>query len=249
MRLLVANPNTTDAVTALVAEAAGRAASPGTQIFGVSARFGPAIIGTRAELAIAEHAALEVLVRHSGGCDAAIVAASTDSGLRAARELLPMPVLGLTESALHVACLLGGRFVALTLSARSAVFARELIEGYGLLGRCAGVRSVPVTPEALLAEPATAARLLAEQALAAVEDGADTVVLVGAVLADMAARLQPEMPVPVVEGVSCAVGLAEMVVRLNIPPARAGSYAQPGGRPSIGLDPVLAARLAWKGIE
>ena len=247
MRVLIANPNTTDAVTAMVAEAARRTAGPGTQILGASARFGPAIIGTRAELAVAEHAALEMLARHSGGCDAAIVAASTDSGLRAARELLPIPVLGLTESALHVACLLGGRFAAITLSARSAVFARELVEGYGLLGRCAGVRSVAATPEQLMADPGAVAALLRAEAVAAVEDGADVVVLVGAVLAEMPARLQPDLPVPVVEGVSCAVALAEVLVRLGLPPARAGSYAAPTARASIGLDPVLAARLAWKG--
>jgi len=247
MRLLIANPNTTDAVTAAAAEVARRAASPGTQILAASARFGAAIIGTRAELAVSEHASLELLARHAGGCDAAIVAASTDSGLRAARELLAIPVLGLTESAIHVACLLGGRFAALTLSARSGVLARELIDGYGFGSRCAGVRAVAAIPEHMLREPDRVAAMLAEEAREAVEEGADVIVLIGAVLADMPQRLQPRLPVPVVEGVSCAVVLAEALVRLGPPPARAGGYAAPEGRMTSGLDTVLAARLAWKG--
>lgn len=249
MRLLIANPNTTDAVTTLVTGAARRAASAGTTVLGVTARFGPAIIGTRSEMAVAEHASLELLARHSGGFDAAIVGASTDSGLRAARELLAIPVLGLTESAIHLACLLGARFTALTLSARSGAMAREMIDGYGLATRCAGVRAVAATPQMMLDDPDEVADLLAEAAEAAIEeDAADVIVLIGAVLADMAPRLQPVLPVPVVDGVASAVALAESLVRLRLPPSRAGSYAAPTGRDTRGLDPVLAARLAWKGI-
>jgi allantoin racemase len=240
---MIANPNTTQAVTDTVADAARRTASPGTEIVARTARFGAAVIGTRAELAVAEHAALDMLAREAEGCDAAIIAASTDSALPAAREILPIPVLGLTESALHIACLVGARFGTLTLSARSAATLRELIDRYGLAGRCAGQRFAESTPLAMLADAQKTTALLIAEARTLVADGADCVVLVGAVMAGRRAAVQAELGVPVLEGVSCAVLLAESLVRLALKPPRAGSYARVPFRESSGLDPALAALL------
>jgi len=245
MRILLANPNTTQAVTDTIAAAARAAASPGTEIVAATARFGPRIIGTRAEMAIAEHASLETLARESAGCDAAIIGASVDSGLRAAREMFAFPVLGLTESALHVACLAGARFGAVTLSRRSAYPLREMIEGYGLLSRCGGVRAADATPRDLLAAPDKVADLIVAEARVLIEqDMVDVVVLIGAVMAGMVPRTQPHLPVPVVEGVSSAVALAEAMARLRLPKAHAGSCAILPKREVIGVDPALAARFA-----
>ncbi len=245
MRILLANPNTTQAVTATIAAAARAVAGPGTEIVPATAGFGPRIIGTRAEMAIAEHGALDVLARESGGCDAAIIGASVDSGLRAAREMLAIPVLGLTESALHVACLAGGRFGAVTLSRRSAYPLREMIEGYGLLTRCGGMRAADATPHDLLANPDRVADLIVAEARILIEqDMVDVVVLIGAVMAQMVPRVQPHVPVPVIEGVSCAVTLAEAMVRLRLPKAHTGSCALLPKRELVGVDPALAARFA-----
>jgi allantoin racemase len=245
MRLLLANPNTTQAVTDTIAATARATASPGTEIVPATARFGARIIGTRSEMAIAEHAALDVLAREAEGCNAAIIGASIDSGLRAAREMFPFPVLGLTESALHVACLSGARFGAITLSRRSAYPLREMIEGYGLATRCGGMRVVDCSPLDLMANPERVGDLVVAEAehLVAVEM-VDVVVLIGAVMAPMAARVQPRLNVPVVEGVSAAVALAEALVRLRLPKPRAGGYASLPARETVGLDPALAARFS-----
>ncbi len=244
MRLLLANPNTTQAVTDTIAVTARAAASPGTEIVPVTARFGAKIIGTRAEIAIAEHASLDLLAANSENCDAAIIGASVDSALRAAREMFAFPVLGLTESALHVACLAGGRFGTVTLSRRSTYPVREMIEAYGLLSRCGGMRIADATPQDLLANPERVADLIVAEARLLVEqDMVDAVVLIGAVMAPMAARVQPHLPVPVIEGVACAVALAEAMVRLKLPKPRAGGYAALPARELVGIDPGLASRF------
>jgi allantoin racemase len=245
MRILLANPNTTAAVTDTIAAAARAVAAPGTEIVAATARFGARVIGTRAEMAIAEHASLDLLAREGEGCDAAIIGASIDSGLRAAREMLAVPVLGLTESALHVACLVGGRFGAVTLSRRSAYPLREMIEGYGLAARCGGLRAVDANPLDLLNAPERVAELIVVQAESLIErDMVDVVVLIGAVMAPMPARVQPRLPVPVVEGVSSAVALAESLVRLRLPKPRAGGYATLPARELVGVDPALMARFS-----
>jgi len=244
MRILLANPNTTQAVTDTIAAAARAVAAPGTEIVPATARFGGRVIGTRTEMAIAEHASLDTLAREAGGCDAAIIGASIDSGLRAAREMLAIPVLGLTEAALHVACLSGGRFGTVTLSRRSAYPLREIVDGYGLLARCGGMRAADATPHDLLAAPERVADLIVAEARVLIEqDMVDVIVLIGAVMAPVAALVQPHLPVPVVEGVSCAVVLAEALVRLRLPKPHAGGYALLPRREVIGVDPALAARF------
>ncbi len=63
-------------------------------------------------------------------------------------------------------------------------------------------------------------------------------------MAGMAKQLQPQAEVPLLDGVSCAVPLAETLVRLKLPPPGQGSFAAPRDRKSAKLDPVLAGRLA-----
>src|SRR5947209_4478256 len=70
MRILVLNANTTPFVTETAANEAKRVASPGTEIVPATADFGAAIVGTRSEHAIAEHAAVVLAARHAPGCDA-----------------------------------------------------------------------------------------------------------------------------------------------------------------------------------
>jgi allantoin racemase len=77
-------------------------------------------------------------------------------------------------------------------------------------------------------------------------DGCEVIVLAGAVMAGVPLRLQPRVPVPLVEGVSCAVAQAEMLVRQNFPKSRAGSLAALPGRELIGVSPELQAR--FKGL-
>lgn len=227
MRILLINANTTEAVTQRMADAARRVAAPDVEIVTTTARFGPAIIGSRVETAIAAAAVVERLTQ-ADGYDAAIIGASVDPGLAAARELLEIPVVGITEAALHAACLLGGRIGAIVMSANSDTILREMADAYGLGTRLGAVHTLPITPLDLLADLDAATRAIAAAAEAMVaSDGVDTIVLIGAVMAGMAGVVQPALRVPVLEGVSAAVGLAETLVRLGVPPSRAGSYARP----------------------
>ena len=194
----------------------------------VTARFGAAIIGSRTEAAFSAAAVIEGLARSAEGCDAAIIGASVDPGLAAAREMLDMPVVGITEAALHAACLLGGQCGAIVMSANSATILREMADAYGLATRLGTVRTLPTTPLEFLADLPGGTRAICTMAEdMAVRDNVDTIVLIGAVMAGVPSLVQPMVRVPVLEGVSAAVALAEALVRLHVPPARAGSYAAP----------------------
>jgi allantoin racemase len=250
MRILVLNANTTEFVTATAVAEGRRVASPGTEIVAVTADFGAAIIGTRAEQAIAEHAAVVLGARHAPGCDAEVIAVSYDTGLKALREMLPIPVVGMTEAALLTACMLGGPIGLISLGRRVWPMYRELIDAYGFTGRVAGSQVLenssayrPGDTEALDAELVTAAQQLIAQ------DGAETIVVLGAVTAGAARRIEDRVPVPVLDGMRCAIPQAELLARLGVRKPTAGSYAAAGERLTRGLDPALAAMLGAKNCD
>src|SRR5581483_6821626 len=132
MRILVLNANTTSFVTETAANEAKRVASPGTEIVPATGDFGAAIVGTRAEHAIAEHAAVVLAARHAPGCDAVVIAVSYDTALKPLREMLDIPVVGMTEAALLAAGMVGGPIGLISFGKRVWPVYRELIAAYGL---------------------------------------------------------------------------------------------------------------------
>lgn len=244
MRLLVVNANTSELVTAKVAARARASASPGTEIVPVTGTWGARVIGTRAENAIGGHAALELMARHGAGCDAVVIAVSYDTALQAARELLPVPVVGMTEAGLLTACMLGGRIGVVVFGLRVLPLYQELVASYGLGSRVAGWRVLESTAAYTNATHDELDREIAASAADLVErDGAEVILLTGAVMSGVPARIQAGVPVPVVDCIDCAVRQAELLVRLALPKPTTGSYALPRGRELLGVDPALSAQF------
>ena len=247
MKLLIVNPNISESVTALIEKEARLAAAPDTQITMLTAPFGVAYIETRFEALIAAYAVAELAAQHAHQHDALIVAAFGDPGLDALREALDIPVLGMTESALMSACMLGKRFSIIAISRRITAWYRDEVERNGLANRLASIRCLDETladigrvqedhSDALLA--------LCESAVA--RDGADVLIIAGAPLAGLARSIKHKLPVPAVDGVSSAVNHAQSLASLAPTPARAGSFARPPIKDNQGLSPALQALLARK---
>ena len=244
MRLLIINPNTSDSVTALIGAEARRSASPATELTVLTAAFGVAYIETRFEALIGAYATAQLAAEHVAGHDAVIVAAFGDPGLAGLREVLPVPVLGMTESALASACLLGHRFSIIAISQRIKAWYRESVEANGLIGRLASIRALD-RPLASIGgvqeEHGAQLRAMCERAVD--EDGAEVIVLAGAPLAGLARSMAGALPVPVVDGVSSAVRHAESLVALNPGKATRGSFAPPPVKPHRGLPEAIARLL------
>jgi allantoin racemase len=147
----------------------------------------------------------------------------------------------MTEAACLTACMLGGRFAVLSLGAITAPY-ELLVERHGLAARCVEVRGVAATPQDALADPVRVQALLLE-AIEGLARRADAIVLGGAALAGFDQVLQARSPVPLLDGIPCAVKLAEGLVGLGLPKQSVGPYAAPQGRATSGLSGPLAALL------
>ncbi|SMC71674.1 aspartate/glutamate racemase family protein [Papillibacter cinnamivorans] len=219
MRIKIINPNTTQAMTDGIYRAALSAASPDTEIVAVSPRCGPVSIESWHDEVFAAAGVVEEVHRGEeleGGFDAYITACYGDPGLNPAREVTDKPVVGIAEASMHLATFVGYKFSVVTILPRWKMVMEEVIGRYGLKERCASVRCTPMEVLEFERDPEKGARELYDMSLRAIrEDEAEAICLGCAGMVDFAADLQEKLGVPVFDGVTAAVVVAEALVRLN----------------------------------
>lgn len=250
MKILLLNPNTTASMTELMLAAGSRVAAAGTELVPLTASRGVPYIATRAEAQIGGAVALDMLAEHHRSVDAAIIAAFGDPGLMGARELFDIPVIGLAEAAMLTACMLGRRFSIVTFARALGPWYQECVDLHGMGGRCAGIRMLDGTFRSISAVQEEKEDLLVDLANRAVaEDESDVVILAGAPLSGLAAKVADRIPVPVVDQVAAAVKQAEAVVALRPRKATAGTFRRPGPKTTVGLSDALAGHIEHRGHE
>ena len=247
MRILLLNPNTTEAVTDRLLAVGKTAMAAGTDLIPLTAPRGVPYIATRAEAQIGGAIALEMLAEHHTTVDAAVIAAFGDPGLMGARELFDIPVVGMAEAAMLAACMAGRRFAIVTFATALGPWFQECVEMHGMTARCAGIRMLDGGFKAISDVQEEKEELLVELAQRTVsETAADVIILGGAPLAGLAAKVKDRIPVPVIDQVQAAVKMAEAMVALRLNKATAGTFRRPAAKPTVGLPSALAARIEHK---
>ncbi|UFS56150.1 aspartate/glutamate racemase family protein [Comamonadaceae bacterium M7527] len=227
MNILLINPNTTVGMTEKIEAAANRAAASGTQITAVTSASGPVSIEGYYDEALSVPGLLKV-IRDSAGFDAVVIACFDDTGLDAARCVTDKPVIGIGEAAYSLAGMLANKFSVVTTLARSVPALEHNLMKYGLDRRCARVRSSEVAVLDLENDSSGAyEKIAAEIARAIADDKAEAIVLGCAGMTDLANKLSQHFDRPVLDGVACAVSLAEAMARLQLKTTRHGGYAPP----------------------
>ncbi len=244
MRLLVINPNTSAAVSALIRNEAQYCASENSEIVMRTASYGMEYIETRLEAAIAATAVAESIAREAGPVDGIVVAAFGDPGIPALKELVDVPVVGITEASLCAAGLLGQRFSIIAISQRIRSWYLDAVDRFGLTARLASLRALADDFDDLGSVQDDCREAFARMSLRAVrEDGADVVVLAGAPLSGLARTLGDTIPVPVVDSVAAGVRMCEALAGLRCGVAREGAFALPPDKPRVGLSVEMDAFL------
>ena len=209
MRLLIVNPNTSRATNGRIRAIAAPLVRESDELEVLSAPSGIELIESVAQSIATIPAVLSVVDERHAQVDAIIIAAFSDPGLSQARQAASCPVFGISESAMKTAARIADRFAIVTLNAelRDAIAANAA--AYGVAGQLTGVRILPWSVATVSADPSSYRKAFAEACAQAVaEDGAGAVIIGGGPLSGIADAIAGDLPVPVLDGVRCAVEMA-----------------------------------------
>ena len=237
MKIKVINPNTTQAMTDSIGEAARSVARDGTEIVAVSPDFGPESIESYYDEYVAATGVLdEVRKGEAEGVDAYVIACYGDPGLHAAREMTDKPVIGIAEASLYMASMLAGRFAIVTVIPRIHMMLEEMVRGYGMSEKCPDIYCTPLYVLDIEKDPVCSIEKLRDEVRRAVkEGGAEAVCLGCAGFAAFAQELEDELGVPVLDGVVCATKQAEVMVELGKKTSKLMTYRPPEKKHFTGM--------------
>jgi allantoin racemase len=175
------------------------------------------------------------------GYDGFLIGNITDAGLREARELVNIPVLGLSETSLHIASMMGASFGLVAIAGRWVPRLLENVERYGLRGKLAGIETMQTSPLDLRKAFRDEARRqdvigrFTEAAQKLVAAGAEVIMPAGGEVGVFVieARLFEFQKTPIVSGIFELVKMGELAVRLRTLTGRFTSrrlsYSRPSG--------------------
>jgi len=239
MKILVINPNSSPEMTDSIRAALEAVKRPDTELCVERTEGAAAGIQSASDAARSVPLLLErVRQANAEGFDAILLACFSDPGLEPAREQSDALVLGIEETSLHVAAMLGHKYTILTpLSSRIASKEQD-VRRFKVEASCASVRALDLTVAQTEAEPErTKARILEVARQAIEEDGAEVLLLGCAGMAGYAPELERTLGAVVVDPTTTTLKVAEGLVELGIHHSRLGLFARPPlGEPSEKLD-------------
>lgn len=215
-RILVINPNSTEAVTRGIDQAVEplRMAG-GPAIDCVTLKEGPPGIETQQHVDSVVSPLLKLVHEKEGQYAAFVIACYSDPGLHSVREATKKPVLGISECGILTALTLGHRFGVIAILKQSIPRHLRYVGALGVTERLAGELPVGLGVTELSDEAKTFGRMAEVGKALRERHGADVVVMGCAGMARYRKPLQDEIGIPVVEPTQAAVAMAIGRVRLS----------------------------------
>lgn len=216
-------------MTTQALESALRVANAGTRVTAVNpARTPVSIEGSSDEALAVPDMLSEIRCGEDQGVDAFVIACFDDPGLHAAREVATGPVIGICQAAVQVAMTISRRFSVVTTLPRSVPIIEDIVRAYGAGNHCRAVHAIDLPVLGLEEEPETAERLLIDMIeYAKDKDGAEAIILGCAGMSRLCERLTAATGIPVIDGVTAALKIAEALVGAGYATSKVNAYNYP----------------------
>jgi len=228
MKILVINPNSTPSMTEKIAACGVGSVSEGTTVHTVNPSFTPASIEGFYDAAMSESAVIEEVRKgEAAGYDGYVVACFDDVGIDACREIAAGPVVGICEAGVHAASMVASRFTIMTTLPRAISHIEDLVLKYGFARKCAKVRAVDMPVLDLERNEYARYEIRDAIRMSMSEDNSEAVILGCAGMTDLAAWLEAETHIPVIDGLKAAVSIVEALIRAGLRTSKVCTYATP----------------------
>lgn len=172
-------------------------------------------------LALCVPGILEALRRWQDEFDAVLIGCFVDPGVRAARTVSNVPVIGAGQAAMALAQTVADRFGVVTILPSNVPDIEYLASGLGLRQSCVGVSSVGMPADKVHEDHGTALAAVEQAGRRLIELGAKALVLgcLSFGFAPFAEELSPRLGVPVIDPLRAGVMTAYAHVRLGLHPS------------------------------
>lgn len=186
MKVLVINPNTTEAMTAMVTQRLRERMAAGTGFIQMTARTGSAVIATQDAFDQAAAVARDMLqqaMARGPTFDRVLLACFGDPGLEAMQALSPVAATGLAQASMHEAERRGQPWAVVTAGPAWKDILAQRFAAWGAGGLFRGVEVLEGSGASILQDPAGMLPAVARAVEQARRSGASNVILGGAVFA------------------------------------------------------------------
>lgn len=162
------------------------------------------------------------------GYDAIVINCFDDPGLDASREKVSIPVLGIGETSMVIACLLGHKFAIVSVGSNSrAIYERRALE-LGLINRLAYSCGIESKVLDLRKNENKIKEMIYKEAKRSIEEfGAEVIVLGCGGMVGFSEDLTKMLNVPVIDPLPLTINIAETLVTLGLKHSKAWLYNVP----------------------
>jgi len=167
----------------------------------------------------------QVKAAEESGFDAVIIYCGSDPALKAAREIVRIPVIGPGETSFHLASMLSSKFSVIGGSDKGKLQELGLDPSLFASARSLGIPVVELRDDQGVTKEAKEA-VISEARKAVAEDGAQAIILGCLGLAGIAQEVEKEVGVPVIDPAFVSVNMAELLIQNGLSQSKI-SYPYP----------------------
>ena len=219
MKIFIINPNADRKFTEMIKIEALKVISPGNDVVCKNAPNAPMFIGNHIDEILCGPGMLKLLRENEKDFDVFVLGCTCDVNIDIMRETTEKPVVGIGESSMLAAMMLGGKFSVIQMGPRGISMKKRFIKNLGFDSRCASVCSIDINGPGDMAD-----KIIVAARKAIVEDGAEVITLGCAGLAGLAEKVSREIGIPVIDGIPYGIRFAEALVTCGGKTSKKGLY-------------------------
>lgn len=228
-KILVVNPNTNPKNTKVIEDAIKPYIPKEFQLDVVNPEKGPIGLESYYHNYLAAVEVHKVIVdAEKKGYNGVVIACYGDPGIEAAKELVNIPVVGITEASYALARMLATKFLVV-VSAETAVPRQiKYIKSLGIPDFQYAVRPIGLTVLGVMSDRMSAKDLIAENCkIALKETGSELIVMGCSGFSGLRADLEDQLQVPIIDPVVAGVGICATLIRMGLAQSKVSTYKTP----------------------
>lgn len=227
MKLLIINPNTSEAMTEDIRRTILMVKNKEIDIEVIHSDFGAESLESFYDYTLASFGMIRCLKKHVKDYDGILIACFGDPGLYAIEEISDCPVVGIAEASMGIANLLGAKFSILADSEKASPMMDYLVAGYGMQARSAGTVAINMSVLDVEQNKEEAIEKLVNAGRIAKNRGAEVLILGCAGMTRISESVEKRLGIRVLDPVFIGYSVLEMLVTKNISVVKSGLLSTP----------------------